>query len=517
MDSQESSPPPSNADRQQDAAAPKAVGRPLWWRILGLRRREGKRLPVGLTKWGLLLLVIVILLGMGGFAEYSVRPEFCRSCHIMEPYYQAWHTSTHKNVPCVDCHFEPGLEKTLYGKWQATSQAVKYLTATYGSKPHAEVRDASCLRVGCHETRLLQGKSEWTVHTDRGADVTVHFDHTPHLGELRRGKQLRCVSCHSQIVQGQHITVTLDTCFICHFKGLRHGRDEEVLGGCGSCHGAPKGQIRLATGMFDHAQFLDRGVACENCHADSVRGDGAVPRQQCWTCHNKPHQIARFGETAFIHDMHVTQHKVECSHCHIQIEHHLTAAAADRRETPIHLDATDTGTCGQCHEQTHTGPRTLYSGTGGRGVPDMPDVMFTAQVDCIACHQEHEFAENVAAVIGQTYIAAQSRCDYCHGNRYSERLDDWKAQISQDSQAAEQALGQARAALNAAALPTPQTLDLQRLLDDAAHNLRLVTLGHGVHNVTYSTALLNVALENAQNVIAQLADEKRQERPAAAP
>ena len=31
--------------------------------------------------------------------------------------------------------------------------------------------------------------------------------------------------------------------------------------------------------------------------------------------------------------------------------------------------------------------------------------------------------------------------------------------------------------------------------DDADHNIRLVKLGHGVHNLAYSTALLNIAIE----------------------
>jgi hypothetical protein len=95
--------------------------RPLLFRVLGLKRREGRRfLPIGFTRWGWVLsITLVAIVGSIAFAEYSMQPDFCRSCHIMEPYYQAWHTSTHKNVPCTDCHFEPGIEKTLYGKWQA--------------------------------------------------------------------------------------------------------------------------------------------------------------------------------------------------------------------------------------------------------------------------------------------------------------------------------------------------------------------------------------------------------------
>src|SRR5579862_5165051 len=110
--------------------APAIVARrPFWMRVMGVKRRPGKRIKLGLTKWGMVLALFVVMVsGMAGFAEYSMQPAFCQSCHIMEPYYQAWHQSTHKNVPCVDCHFEPGLNNTIYGKFQASSQAVKYIT-----------------------------------------------------------------------------------------------------------------------------------------------------------------------------------------------------------------------------------------------------------------------------------------------------------------------------------------------------------------------------------------------------
>lgn len=496
---------PENFPRNvsSESETPRAK-RPLWQRVLGVQPRRGRfvKLTFTLRGWITLLLVVIVVGGIG-FAEYSMQPEFCRSCHIMEPYFQAWHQSTHKNVPCVDCHFEPGLEKTLYGKWQATSQAVKYMTETYGSKPHAEIRDASCLRSGCHEHRLLEGLSEWEVATQRGQTIKIHFDHAPHLKELRRGKQLRCVSCHSQIVQGQHITVTLDTCFTCHFKGVKHGRDDETLGGCGSCHGAPKGEIHMPTGVFRHADFLDRGVTCENCHAEAIKGDGAVPRQQCWSCHNQPQQLNRYGETAFIHQTHVTDHKVECTHCHLQIEHHLTAGIPpEHRLARDFRVAEESGQCGQCHEMTHNGPQQLYQGVGARGVPDMPSPMFRAQVDCIACHREREVSGEAASILGQTYVAAQQRCDYCHGIQYRGVLDNWKGSIDAVTADAEAALTRAEAAMAAASLDGPDKLDAQRLLDDARHNVRMVVLGRGVHNVIYATAALNAAIDNCSQVVA---------------
>lgn len=482
-----------------------------WMRWIGLRRREGKRLRYLPSRWGWVLLVLIGLgAGSAGFVEYSMQPDFCRSCHIMEPYYQAWHESTHKDVPCVDCHFEPGLENTLRGKWEASSQAAKYITNTYGSKPHAEIRDASCMRSGCHEKRLLEGSVDWPIQTQRGTEITIKFDHTPHLTELRRGKQLRCVSCHSQIVQGQHLVVTLDTCFLCHFKGLKHGRDDETLGGCRSCHDAPAQEIKLASGVFNHADYIDRGVTCENCHVDAVSGDGAVPKQFCWTCHNKPAQIARYGETSMMHEAHISDNKVECSSCHIQIVHHLTAGLVSSGSLmPGTHSSGDWGTCGTCHDMSHNGPAELYSGVGGRGVPDMPSPMFSAQVDCVACHQQRELANDVAQVVGQTFIAAQVACDKCHGSHYGGMLDEWRDTIQKHIQSTEQLQQQCAQVMEASVVEPDKELQLQRLVDDADHNLRLVKLGHGVHNVTYATALLNVSTENYQEVLDSLKDAPR--------
>jgi nitrate/TMAO reductase-like tetraheme cytochrome c subunit len=467
--------------------------------LLGLRRRPGRLLPLGFTRWGWTLLVVIVgVAGALGFAEYSMQPDFCRSCHLMEPYYQAWHTSTHKGVPCTDCHFEPGLENTLKGKWQASTQAIKWATGTYGSKPHAEVRDSSCMRSGCHEQRLLEGRVKWDVPSVRGGHVTINFDHAPHLGGERRGKQLRCVSCHSQIVQGQHIVVTLDTCFLCHFKGFEHGRHEETMGGCEACHGVPKDKIRLATGVFDHAEYVSRGVECQSCHADVVKGNGAVPKQVCWNCHNQPTHISRYGESHLIHSKHVSDHKVECSSCHVQIEHSLSASAA--AGLGIQHASLEAGTCAQCHEQTHGGPAELYRGVGGRGVPDMPSPMSRARVSCIACHQQQKNSSGDSLVIGQTFLAAQESCDVCHGTKYVGVLDNWRQIVTAHLDKAEAAYLVAKQNADAAArsIPSDQQLAVSRLLDDANHNIRLVRLGHGSHNVNYSTALLNVAIEWCQ-------------------
>lgn len=470
-----------------------------WGRaIMGVYERRSRWFPFVFSKRGWAQAALIMLVfGTVGFGSYTMHPDFCQSCHIMVPYYDAWHESTHANVRCTDCHFAPGLMETIRGKWQASSMLIRYLTKTYGSMPHAQIEDISCLRSGCHDQRLLEGKVTWKYEKPNGAVVNLNFDHKPHLTEMRRGRQLRCTSCHSQIVQGQHITVTLDTCYTCHFKGLRHGRDQEVLGGCTACHPAPKEEIRLTTGVFNHKEYIGRGVGCYNCHSDSIQGEGEVPRQVCLNCHNKPHQLDRYGDTNFIHDNHISKHKLACFSCHLQIQHGLAP------KPPF----TSVTACNVCHEQSHGGPSELYRGVGGRGIPEMPSPMYRAQVDCIACHQFKEHGDAVAEVAGQTYVAAQKSCDMCHGDtpdpaggKYATKLAEWKESLQASLASTGDAIRQADASMASARLSETERLSLNRKLADARHNVTLVELGHGVHNFNYATALLNIAAEWSREV-----------------
>ncbi len=191
-----------------------------WWRILF---RAGIQIVPGSPRKFLIyfrkrffytigFLAVFIFVSLLGLAKYSESPAFCHSCHIMEPYYKAWKGSKHNRVACVECHYPPGTPKTiLWKKFQALSQVVKYVTRTYSSKPFAEVEDSACLR--CHSARLLEGK----LKTERG----IQFDHKAHLTTTKRERKLSCTSCHAQMVVGNHMEVTWNTCYLCHFKGMK--------------------------------------------------------------------------------------------------------------------------------------------------------------------------------------------------------------------------------------------------------------------------------------------------------
>ncbi len=280
----------------------------------GGRRRRWSR-GVGLVA---LLAAVVGLGGAGAGAWHaSTSPKFCNSCHIMRPYVDAWKSSRHAEVVCTQCHYPPGLRDTLRVKFQAVTQVAKWATGTYNSKPYAEVEDASCLRSGCHTASALQDKG--TLTFGRG----VRFDHGPHLNAAVTGRQLRCTSCHAQLVVQKHFEVSQTTCFTCHFKGTKDGRELTPVAGCQGCHETPRGAIDVGGVRFAHDEVVRRGVACQSCHLNVVEGRGDAPRERCVSCHNQPEKLERYAQTAVIHTAHVTERSIDCTRCHTEIKHRL--------------------------------------------------------------------------------------------------------------------------------------------------------------------------------------------------
>ncbi|MEK7388345.1 MAG: cytochrome c3 family protein [Elusimicrobiota bacterium] len=472
-------------------------------------------------------LFVVFLAATMGSVKYSESPTFCNSCHIMGPYYRAWKNSKHNTVACVECHYPPADKQTLlWKKFQAMSQVVKYVTRTYSSKPFAEVEDASCLRSGCHSERLLHGRVV--------AKTGIIFDHRPHLEDKRRGRQLRCVSCHSQVMVGSHIEVTYDACFLCHFKGQGEGRDLKPIGGCTGCHAIPKKEFNIGGATYRHAEFVGRGVSCQSCHRDVVRGEGAAPRDRCVTCHNTPETLKMYDDIALLHEKHVTHKNIACIHCHQEIRHGFAdsggrlppikgeavpgaavEAAAAKGPQPIsaHLPSPSFD-CGLCHKDKHAGEIDFYSGrVKALGLPEIPSPMFLARVDCSGCHyQKDAGAKSASGVSEVTFVAGDRACVRCHGSKYegmwgSVREEVLKTESSLAAKAAETA--KAVSALPAAGKARPKEIlaRAQKILDfvgkkRAEHNIYLASVA-----LRRVDADLDEAARLAQAKVADLSEQ----------
>ncbi|MBM4034240.1 MAG: hypothetical protein FJ291_21030 [Planctomycetes bacterium] len=358
--------------------------RPMFRKLLwffGVTRADGEKGRIRLRRRFYVWLAVLLFFGGGGtFFYFSSKSWFCATCHVMRPYVRSWRESVHgqKGVECIECHFPPGFRSGVAAKFHALAQFAAYITGTYSTKFRAEIDDASCLRSGCHDTRLLEGKAT--------------------------------------------------------FKGV---------------------------------------------HFDSVQGDGRVPKQVCLGCHTEPDRLAKYDDHEFMHKNHVTDHNVECFHCHSEIRH-------GRNPEPEPSDPT----CNRCHTGKHDYTAQLYRGTGARGVKDKPSAMWAAKVQCIACHQ---FPGGIPGHAPRaTYEAGEKACVECHGKDVEGMLASWREDVAKALKKAADDLAKATATVQAR--PSPQA---EQLLADARHNLELVQYGRGVHNLDYAVAVLRAVSANA--------------------
>jgi len=408
-------------------------------------------------------------------AELTSKPSFCATCHFMEPYVEDWKTSSHANVTCTNCHFPPGMKSKLKGKFTAASMVINYFTGVYKrSKPWAEIEDASCLRSGCHVKEQL--------NKDLLFKQNIHFNHDSHLNNLRRNKKLRCTSCHSQIVQGEHMTVTETTCYLCHFKNQG---EEQSMDDCTWCHSAPVTQPDTIP-KYDHSFVNLRQIECSSCHGQMVIGDGEVLENRCSFCHAETGKLEKFAEAEFIHKMHVTEHKVECANCHLEIQHKSIARTED-----IFPD------CQECHKTPHLAQFDLFSGSGGKDVKDHPNPMFTAGLNCQACHIYHESEFGMS---GKTFASGKS-CEKCHGAGYAQLYTQWENNMQSKIGLVEIGLGVVKSKLNLNGQSNQTSFKIKQLLSDAQYNYQLVKTGNVVHNVAYSDELLVKAYSSIREIL----------------
>ncbi|MEF2144515.1 MAG: NapC/NirT family cytochrome c [Desulfovibrionaceae bacterium] len=130
-------------------------------------------------------------------------PEFCSSCHEIEPAYQAWKTSTHVNNPqglvadCMDCHL-PAPHDTVDFFFTKTWHGLKdigvhlmtggdeYDRKEQRENAYASIKSDQCLK--CHRNLL-------SMPDQRGAMLAHRTVLYP-----RPGYEKQCTDCHRNLV-----------------------------------------------------------------------------------------------------------------------------------------------------------------------------------------------------------------------------------------------------------------------------------------------------------------------------
>ena len=154
-----------------------------------------------------LSLALVTGSSLAGLHRVSQSPDYCRSCHVMEPYVVSWdapdrlaHRHKLSDVSCQACHS------------RTTSDLVHELVATARESylvPLRELKIPKEKYLTCHND-----------YTDL-ARTTHHLEENPHASHL--GEE-ECFQCHKM----HRRSPGMKYCVTCHHTG--------DLVGCSECH-----------------------------------------------------------------------------------------------------------------------------------------------------------------------------------------------------------------------------------------------------------------------------------------
>ena len=414
------------------------------------------------------LIVLIFLLFVINIAYYFVSSysKSCLVCHYMKPYYEQSLKSTHKDISCVTCHPSRRFLTAPY--------LLRYIAGSFNPRPRAEVNDKICL--DCHKEQNLKKRTAFAMN--------ISFNHSEHLGDLKRGKKLRCTSCHARGDE-EHFIIDKNICFTCHFKGAVRGHS---VTNCNVCHGSPKKAVEHGGFQFDHSSYLKIGVECAQCHIDVVKGDAEVEKKKCYQCHVE--RLEEFSNVDKIHTVHIAQKGIDCEECHNSIQH-----------GKIKMISSLEANCEGCHNLKHSPQREMYIGGEGRGVTSTPSRMFAAQVACEGCHVDLNKD-------GKSDLSEKREsCVKCHNKDYGLMLDKWIASMNEAINKIEPDLKTVHNFVMSAKNSGKKVEGEINYLTDAEFNLKLVKEGKGVHNIEYALKLIENVSSNIEGIMERMGNK----------
>jgi len=126
--------------------------------------------------------------------------------------------------------------------------------------------------------------------------------------------------------------------------------------------------------------------------------------------------------------------------------------------------------------------------------------MFTARLDCLACHVQQKGSELGMGRDGMTLVASEKPCTNCHGNQYQGMVKDWKDTFDVMIRDIEPKLRASRQAIEKAGPAHGRFREARKLFEDAKYNVDFVKIGKGVHNPFYASELIQVADRNMDRI-----------------
>ncbi|MEG3617646.1 NapC/NirT family cytochrome c [Magnetovibrio sp. PR-2] len=481
-----------------------------------------------------MVVVGVIILGgasYGGIEVYTAQSSFCGgSCHVMDEQDAAWKNSKHHasnskdgtQAECVDCHFGPEGHGTFKAKMEGLRHLAAYLYDPNAPLPiRPVVKDENCTQ--CHAKEDFQDKEL------QFSDKKVRFKHKVHFSEKAlEGQDVACEDCHFKTTAEKHFEVPQEICFLCHLKLDKPTLEKAVVAStpaegikrisfktdprvefnegkskCSICHTIPTKPLQAQLSEDDpnatpitHQTLQERGVPCESCHFDVVKGDGHVETGNvvsngCLKCHNRSEKLLSTAQDKVkMHDTHIPTRTADCFDCHVKVEH---------KNQPDHYDFVRND-CQLCHQDQHKFQKILLTGApvfeGSKGAPQLMDRVNT---NCMACHVKKKMGKGHPVRTG-----SGEACVACHTKNHKKMLENWGLDVERNIKDVTEVAAEAQQALIMAvdAGADPKVVaEAKDLISKGQQLVDVVRIGNGVHNKKYSIKIIDDAFANFEDAI----------------
>ncbi len=347
----------------------------------------------------------------------------------MNSYHDSWKVSTHKDVPCVQCHIPPGFQHFVVAKLNGLGQVVDDLLARTSTKPSASVSDFSCTRAGCHTLDKPNGKADAkSIYAASYAfQYPFKFDHGKHLNLEHRGIEIHCTTCHLHARGTKHFEVDTNNCVTCHLTyavapapamQLAPASQPEAAAPGGVAQTQPGGGASGGSLSRAPAAYTQPDVALTAIFppgttqpdwtaitgpAAARPAAGKVPPTQCTSCHNVPDKPVMYRGLEVVHAEYVS-YGAACESCHRGITipakpvgdeqcfgcHDFGAKRiADPAENHrVHSQGKHKVECYSCHGLASHGPTA--------------EAMRLEKIECQSCHRgEHLVQQSTYKSYGQ--------------------------------------------------------------------------------------------------------------------
>jgi len=277
----------------------------------------------------IIAVLLLTILGGAGFASFRFydftqhNPNFCVSCHLMKPAFEAWETSVHQKINCHECHHlavdemnqllisfvfhRPTEVPPRHGKiivpWKYCVECHWETSPEYPDAPkinnsrlhakHYFMEQIECSKCHGYETHRFVPEARFCVRCHQGKVV-----HGTGMGELA------CLNCHTD--RTTDLRPGRNKCLYCH--GTEKNREMVEEGGTiDATHFIPDSETVKKAIKIDVPKDAPMQFKCYLCHKphDKVRPDWG----NCISCHRNITEVGKHG-------MHIQYFGAKCEDCH---------------------------------------------------------------------------------------------------------------------------------------------------------------------------------------------------------